>query len=84
MTRPALQPCGTRAAYFRHIRRGETTCPACRAAHAAYMRRIRPRTPWVLRPHGTLAALRRHYRRGERPCDECLAAEKAASAKRNG
>lgn len=28
----ALNPCGTPAAYERHRRDGDTTCPACRAA----------------------------------------------------
>lgn len=28
------QPCGTVAAYARHLRRGETPCDACRAANA--------------------------------------------------
>lgn len=32
--RPAVQPCGTEAAYKRHSRRGETPCEACKAAHS--------------------------------------------------
>jgi hypothetical protein len=32
----ALAPCGTRAAYKRHLRRGETTDRACCAAETAY------------------------------------------------
>ncbi|GIE46187.1 hypothetical protein [Actinoplanes lobatus] len=35
---PALQPCGTRAAYRRHRRRGEDTCQPCRDAAARYKR----------------------------------------------
>lgn len=31
-----LRPCGTPAAYRRHIRRGEDVCKLCRKAHAAY------------------------------------------------
>lgn len=31
----ALQPCGTPAAYVRHIRKGTPICPPCYAAHAA-------------------------------------------------
>lgn len=31
-------PCGTNAAYWRHIRRHETVCPACTTAHAQYQR----------------------------------------------
>ncbi|MFE6868339.1 LuxR C-terminal-related transcriptional regulator [Kitasatospora sp. NPDC057692] len=37
-------PCtcpGDRAAYRRHIRRGETACPASRRANAQYVREIR-------------------------------------------
>ena len=80
----ALLPCGTRAAYVRHVRAGERPCPECRAANADYMRRrrLRSRKLVVLRPHGTLAALRRHYRRGERPCPACRAAQRAADVKR--
>jgi hypothetical protein len=36
--RDGLQPCGTRAAYRRHLKRGEPTCQACRDASAAYKR----------------------------------------------
>lgn len=38
MTRPAPLPCGTNAAYARHIVRGETIDQACRDAHRAYRR----------------------------------------------
>ena len=34
MGRPQ-SPCGTPAAYRRHLRSGEDPCPACRAAHTA-------------------------------------------------
>lgn len=33
------QPCGTRAAYVRHIRKAETPCAACRKANSASARR---------------------------------------------
>lgn len=33
-----LAPCGTRAAYMRHKRRGEAVDQACQAANAAYQR----------------------------------------------
>jgi hypothetical protein len=33
-----LQPCGTDAAYNRHIQHGEEPCAVCRAAHNAYAR----------------------------------------------
>lgn len=32
------KPCGTRTAYKRHVRRGETPCRACTDANAAYQR----------------------------------------------
>jgi len=35
------QPCGTRAAYRRHLRRYEQPCPACREAAAEYVRQQR-------------------------------------------
>ncbi|MBA9003688.1 hypothetical protein [Thermomonospora cellulosilytica] len=45
----ALQPCGTHAAYMRHLRRGEKPCDACRAARRAYntrhARKARARLP---------------------------------------
>jgi hypothetical protein len=31
-------PCGTNAAYQRHLWHGQTPCPRCRDAHTAYMR----------------------------------------------
>lgn len=33
-----LRPCGTEAAYQRHLRHGEEPCEACDRAHAAYVR----------------------------------------------
>ena len=45
--RPATQPCGTPAAYARHLRHGETPCQPCRAAEmerqAKYRRPKKPR-----------------------------------------
>lgn len=37
-TADTIQPCGTVAAYNRHVRRREATCEECRAAAAAYQR----------------------------------------------
>lgn len=34
-----LKPCGTTAAYYRHIRNGEETCQPCRDAMTAQRRR---------------------------------------------
>lgn len=39
-----LQPCGTRAAYRRHRRRGETACQPCRDAAAAFKRKYHRRS----------------------------------------
>jgi hypothetical protein len=39
-----LQPCGTRAAYRRHRRRGETACQPCRDAAAAFKRKYTTRS----------------------------------------
>ena len=36
--RPAVQPCGTVAAYKRHLRHGEQPCVACRTANATWHR----------------------------------------------
>jgi hypothetical protein len=42
--RPASQPCGTRAAYRRHLRAGEVPCQPCKDANADYQRARRPAT----------------------------------------
>lgn len=39
-TKP-LQPCGTQAAYTRHVRRREPIDDACRAAHTAHRKALR-------------------------------------------
>jgi hypothetical protein len=39
--RPPEQPCGTLAAYRRHLRRGEATCQPCKDANAEYGRNQR-------------------------------------------
>lgn len=36
-----LQPCGTYAAYQRHLRKGEETCDACRQANTVQARTLR-------------------------------------------
>lgn len=38
MTESGLQPCGTRAAYLRHLDRGEPACDPCTAANAEHRR----------------------------------------------
>jgi hypothetical protein len=40
--RPATKPCGTEAAYRRHLRNGEPPCDRCRAAHRAETDKHRP------------------------------------------
>ena len=76
--RPALNPCGTVAAYKRHLYHHEAPCDECKEAKArhseGYVPKMR-RQP--LKPCGTLAAYRRHKRRHEEPCDECTAAMRA-------
>jgi hypothetical protein len=71
--KPDLKPCGTNAAYNRHIRYGEKACQPCKDAHADHTRAFRPRTRQPA-PCGTATAYRRHYARGEKPCQECVAA----------
>ncbi len=41
----ALQPCGTYAAYQRHIKRGEESCADCRAANSEYVKQHRALSP---------------------------------------
>ena len=43
-----LQPCGTRAAYQRHVRHGEPACAPCRAAESRGSRQRR--APTLLDP----------------------------------
>lgn len=40
-SRRVLRPCGTQAAYARHLAHGETPCAACRADHTKADRRLR-------------------------------------------
>jgi len=80
-----LRPCGTQAAYERHLRAGEKPCAPCRAAHNAYCRgytRYRDTPPRKPQPCGTPAAYRRHRRRGEMPCMACAEALRVDSLAR--
>lgn len=70
--RTNLKPCGTPAAYRRHLRDGTTPCKACLEAEAARQRK-NPRPPQPM-PCGTRAAYSRHLAHGERACEACLAA----------
>lgn len=79
-----LKPCGTQAAYLRHLRAGEKACAECRAANADYYRRARVAAgvrPRELSPCGTPAAYQRHRKNGEPTCDPCRAAWAAQTAR---
>ncbi len=78
-----LQPCGTEAAYCRHIRAKEPIDEACRVAHNTYSStRLQRKDAQELAPCGTPAAARRHKRRGE-PLDyACRVAESYREAVR--
>lgn len=71
-----LKPCGTHAAYRRHIAHGEDPCEACLEAEREYKRNRRAekgsKPRGELRPCGTTAAYERHVYHGEVPCDACL------------
>lgn len=77
-----LSPCGTPAAYDRHIRRGEPVDDACREAHNADNRAKRERTrakgPVVC---GTRRGYQKHRRNGEEACDACRYANTAADCR---
>ena len=64
------QPCGTVAAYRRHLRAGERPCEPCAEANRAANRKPAAK-PRELRPCGTQAAFSRHRRNGETPCYLC-------------
>lgn len=79
-----LKPCGTRAAYNRHLANGEPVDAACREAgladsHARYAARViplgLPGQRRILRPCGTKAAYDRHVAHGEH-CATCWEAMK--------
>jgi hypothetical protein len=70
------KPCGTTAAYWRHIRHGQPPCDECARAERDYKRaRYVPRLR-ELQPCGTPAAARRHYRLGEPLDAACLRASR--------
>jgi hypothetical protein len=76
-----LQPCGTPAAYRRHLARGEPTCEACCAAMADRQRQYRP-VPTIRGPYGkpqcgTDSGHQVHKRRRETPCEPCREAHRA-------
>jgi len=76
-----LKPCGTNAAYARHVEAGEQPCEACKEAHAAYNRaRYRVMSGPAYYPAarrtgcGSPNGYQRHRRRREDVCPECQAA----------
>jgi hypothetical protein len=75
-----LQPCGTHAAYARHVKAGEEPCEPCREARAAYMNEWNRRPPQRPRSRaqcGTTAGYARHWRNKEEACEACLKAKRA-------
>jgi hypothetical protein len=74
----ALKPCGTPAAYRRHLRWGQDPCESCKEAEYLRVRKGRPRQP--LRPCGTRAGYERHRKAGEEPCADCRHANNTEAA----
>jgi len=79
-----LKPCGTTAAYQRHLRAGEEPCDQCRQARSAYTRARYIPSDRRLDPCGTPGAYQRHLRRGEETCQACRAAFAALKANAPG
>lgn len=79
-----LKPCGTEAAYQRHLKKGEAACDPCLTAHRMVGRgrdranTTRPKR--VLAPCGTPAAYSRHLRNKEPVDKACRAANTAYHA----
>lgn len=75
-----LQPCGTNAAYARHIKAHEDVDSACRAAHNAYNAALAAGTlpgPPEPPPCGSVEAYDRHRYRSEPIDDLCRKAHSA-------
>ena len=70
-----LKPCGTTAAYKRHLIAKEIACGPCLEANRTYAReydrRTNKRARHVLAPCGTPSAYQRHRRNGEPTCQPC-------------
>lgn len=77
-----LKPCGTNAAYNRHIARNEDPCEPCKAAHREHAAGLRkqPR-PRQAAQHGTPSGAVAHYRNKTALCEPC---KKARNEYRNG
>ena len=65
------EPCGTHAAYRRHLRKKEQPCQPCTTAANKYNADRRTKTQPKRQPCGTYAAYQRHKRRDEKPCPAC-------------
>lgn len=72
MTRQ-LQPCGTNAAYQRHVKAGEPADDACLTAHGEYMAAWKAGALPPPKPVkcGTETGYRHHRKRQEPPCPAC-------------
>lgn len=66
-----LKPCGTVAAYMRHIRHGELACNPCLEAMAEDSRKRRGYQPFHPVECGTNSGYVRHGQLGQTPCDAC-------------
>ena len=72
--KPVLKPCGTEAAYKRHLDHNEYPCTECTDAHNDYLRAYRADPASfkrVLAPCGTLSAHDRHRVKKEPIDDAC-------------
>lgn len=77
--------CGSERGYRRHVRRRETPCPGCRAAHDAAVEADRRRRLAVEHAAGgTVRGYAMHRRLGEEACRSCKRAQarKSAEARR--
>lgn len=73
-----LKPCGTPAAYARHLKLREEPCDACRAANTDAKRRGSTPTPRLRKPidHGTPKGAKQHRYRREPLCPACREAQR--------
>jgi hypothetical protein len=76
-----LQPCGTRAAYMRHLKDDEQPCDACARANFDYHRAREGRSSRPQTEHGTTRGYRQHRRLGTKTCKDCRAAWAAYCAR---
>jgi hypothetical protein len=74
-----LKPCGTPAAYSRHVRRGEPIDAACRKAKSALYSNPRAELPADRPVCGTRTGYRWHVEHHEIPCEPCTQADLAVT-----